>query len=161
MFIGSLYLFYQLGRTNFAARATCAPIGPIKSCRQICGCSHQPPARDMRSLMSVLQTYRFKGFLVPIGVERWQQVDSGLCHQVTYPLVAGPILQTHELHQQEEQLSSQHLVTMGTCRVAKLWFTWLDGFVRRKRTGGRKKGVVCAIFKWNNTNMRQRKTLSL
>lgn len=78
----------------------------------------------MRSLM---QTYRFKGFLVPIGVDRWQKMDPGLVHQVTDPLVARQILQTHELHQQEEQLSPQHLVTMGTGCVAKLRFTWSAG----------------------------------
>lgn len=77
--------------------------------------------------MAVLQTYRFKGFLVPIRVDRWQKMDSGLFHQVTYPLVARQILQTHELRQEEEQLSSQHLVTMGTCCVTKLWFTWSRG----------------------------------
>ena len=94
--------------------------------------------------MSVLQTYHFKGFLVPIGVDRWQQMDPGLLHQVTYPLVAGQILQTHELHQQEEQLSSQHLVTMGTSGVTKLWFTWSagseeEGEMRRGWWGGKIK----------------------
>lgn len=81
----------------------------------------------MRSLMAVSQTYHFKGFLVPIRVDRWQEMDSGLFHQVTYPRVARQILLTHELHQQEEQLSSQHLVTMGTRRVTKLRFTWSIG----------------------------------
>lgn len=100
-----------------------------KTCHQIRWCCFQPEASVwcVRSLMAVLQTYHFKGFFVPIGVDRWQQVDPGLLHQVTYPLVAGQILQTHELHQQEEQLSSQHLVTMGTRCVTKLWFTWSTG----------------------------------
>lgn len=73
------------------------------------------------------QTYRYEGFVVPIGVDGRQQVDPGLLHQVTYPLVACQILETHELHQQEEQLSSQHLVTMGTRCVTKLRFTWSTG----------------------------------
>lgn len=91
--------------------------------------------------MAVLQTYHFKGFLVPIGVDRWQEMDSGLLHQVTYPLVARQILQTHELHQQEEQLSSQHLVTMGTCCVTELWFTWSTGLYE-----GRDEGNVEGFF---------------
>lgn len=82
---------------------------------------------NIRSLMAALQTYHFKGFLVPIGVDGWQQMDSGLLHQMTYALVAGQILQTHELHQKEEQLTPQHLVAMGTCSVTKLWFTWSTG----------------------------------
>lgn len=87
--------------------------------------------------MVVLQTYHFKGFLVPIRVDGWQQVDSGLLHQVTDPLVARQILQTHELHQQEEELSSQHLVAMGTCCVTKLWFTWSTGL--NAGSNGRKR----------------------
>lgn len=59
-------------------------------------------------------------------------MDPGLFHQVTYPLVAGQILLTHELHQQEEQLSAQHLVTMGAGRVTKLRFTWSTGSVRER-----------------------------
>lgn len=98
------------------------------------------PGPVMRPLMAVLQTYHFKGLLVPIGVDRRQQMDSGLFHQVTYPLVARQILQTHELHQQEEQLSSQHLITMGTCWVTKLWFTWRKG--SGGGGGGRKRGVM-------------------
>ncbi|TNN83734.1 hypothetical protein EYF80_005910 [Liparis tanakae] len=95
--------------------------------------------------MAVLQTYHFKGLLVPIGVDRRQQVDSGLFHQATYPLVARQILQTHELHQQEEQLSSQHLITMGTCRVTKLWFTWSTSSREERDRGGRKRGVMYAV----------------
>ncbi len=87
--------------------------------------------------MAVLQTYHFKGFLVPIGVDGRQEVDPGLLHQVTYPLVARQILKTHELHQQEEQLSSQHLVAMGTCCVTKLRFTWSTGSYE-----GRDKGIL-------------------
>lgn len=85
--------------------------------------------------MAVLQTYHFKGFLVPIGVDGWQKVDPGLLHQVTYPLVSRQILQTHELHQQEEQLPSQHLVTMGTRCVAKLRFTWSTGSYQGRDEG--------------------------
>lgn len=77
-----------------------------------------------RSLLAISHTYRFKRFLVPVGVDRWQKMDSGLFHQVTYPRVARQILQTHELHQQKEQFSSQHLIAMGTCCVTKLRFTW-------------------------------------
>lgn len=51
-------------------------------------------------------------------------MDSSLMHQVTNALVARQILQAHELHQQEEQLSSQNLITMGARCVSKLWFTW-------------------------------------
>lgn len=87
--------------------------------------------------MATTQTYRFKGFLVPIGVDRWQKMDSGLLHQVTYPRVAGQILHAHELHQEEEQLSPQHFVAVGTRCVAKLGFTWLTG------EGGKGKADNC------------------
>lgn len=53
------------------ACTTCPIIRRIRA-KQIWCLFHQRPARDMRSLMAVLQTYHFKGFLVPIGVDRWQ-----------------------------------------------------------------------------------------
>ena len=111
------------------APAAYVPFITRRPAEQIRRCFFSPEGRQvvMRSLMAVSQTYHFKGFLVPIGVDRWQEMDSGLFHQVTYPPVARQILLTHELHQQEEQLSSQHLVTMGTRRVTKLRFTWSIG----------------------------------
>lgn len=59
-------------------------------------------------------------------------MNPGLLHQVAYALVARQILQAHELHQQQQQLSAQYLVAMGTGRVPKLGFPWSGG----NRQGG-------------------------
>lgn len=69
------------------------------------------------------QTYRREGLLVAVGVDGGQQVDARLVHQVAYARVSAQILLTHELHEQQKQLAAQHLVTVGTGRVAELGLT--------------------------------------
>lgn len=50
-------------------------------------------------------------------------MDARLVHQVAYARVSAQILLTHELHEQQKQLAAQHLVTVGTGRVAELRLT--------------------------------------
>lgn len=68
-------------------------------------------------------THRFGGLLVAVGVDGGQQVDACLVHEPPNACVSAQILLTHELHEQQQQLAAQNLVTVGTSRVAELRLT--------------------------------------
>ncbi len=70
--------------------------------------------------LGYIVAHRCGGFLVAVGVDGGQQVDACLVHEPPDACVSAQILLTHELHEQQQQLAAQNLVTMGTSRVAEL-----------------------------------------
>ncbi len=73
--------------------------------------------------LGYIVAHRCGGFLVAVGVDGGQQVDACLVHEPPDACVSAQILLTHELHEQQQQLAAQNLVTMGTSRVAELRLT--------------------------------------
>lgn len=65
----------------------------------------------------------FKSHLVSVRVHGRQEVDASLFDQADDALVPTLVLLAHELHQIEQELSTQHLVPMHPCNVSELWLS--------------------------------------
>lgn len=72
-------------------------------------------------LFKVLR-HLFKGHLVSVWVQRRQEVDACFFDEVGDALVSALVLLAHVLHQVEQQLPTQNLVSVHPCNISELWF---------------------------------------
>jgi len=73
---------------------------------------------------SCFMSYHLESQLVSIRVQWWHQVDPHSVHQAAHSRVVVIVLFAQKLHQQQEKLSTQGLITMKTSCVTKFRFTW-------------------------------------
>lgn len=67
--------------------------------------------------------YRFVGLVVPVGVDRGQEVDPGVLNQVHDARVPSQVFLAHELHQQKDELTAKHLVPVSSRDVPEFWLS--------------------------------------
>lgn len=68
----------------------------------------------------------FKSFLVSVRVERGHQVDAYSLYQLLGSGVSVFVLFAQVLHKKQDHLPTHGLVSVETCREAKLWLTCRD-----------------------------------